>query len=81
MLQDLKMASARTVGMKQTLKAIQGGNAHCVYLAKDVEDYVAAKIKGLCGKAQVELLLVDTMKDLGEACGIQVGAATAAILK
>ena len=80
MLQDLKTAQRKTVGLKQTIKAISGGNAQCVYLARDVENHVTAKVVDHCGRAQVPLVYVDTMKELGEACGIQVGAATAAVL-
>lgn len=80
MLQDLKTAQQKTVGLKQTLKAINGSTARCVYLARDVDAHVAAKVVDHCSKAQVPLIYVDTMKELGEACGIQVGAATAAVL-
>lgn len=81
MLQDLKTASARTVGMKQTLKALQTGNVTEVFLARDVDDYIAVKIQEQCSKSGIAVVMVDSMKELGEACGIQVGAATAAILK
>ncbi|MFY9176005.1 MAG: ribosomal L7Ae/L30e/S12e/Gadd45 family protein [Caldicoprobacterales bacterium] len=81
MLEDLKKASGRTVGMKETLKAVQRGTARLVYLAKDVDEYIARKIKDTCQSHDVEIIMVDSMSELGEACGITVGAATAAILK
>lgn len=81
MLQDLKTASAKTIGIKQTIKAIQADNAREVFLARDVDEYVAVKIKDQCSKFDITIIMVDTMKELGEACGIQVGAATAAIMK
>ena len=43
MLEDLRKASNRTVGMKQTLKAVERGEAEKVYLAKDVDDYIFQK--------------------------------------
>jgi len=79
-LHNLKTISSKTVGLKQTAKAIQSGNARQVFLAGDVDDYVANKIKMLCREFQVPIIEVDSMKELGEACGIHVGAATAAIL-
>lgn len=81
MLGNLKNASNKTVGMKQTLKAIQGGSALQVFLAEDVDDYITQRIEDLCQHYGVRVIKVDTMNELGKACGISVGAATAAILK
>ena len=80
MLKDLKMAPNKTVGLKQTIKAIQTGKARRVYLAEDVDRHIMAKVKEQCSQHGVELVLVNSMSQLGEACGIQVGSATAAIL-
>ena len=81
MLEDLSKASNRTVGMKQTLKAIRSGKACKVYLARDVDDYTAKKIQEECQAQNVDIVMVDSMELLGKACKIDVGAATAAILK
>ena len=81
MLEDLSKASNRTVGMKQTLKAIQAGKASKVYLARDVDDFIANKIQEECRTYNVDIIMVDSMELLGKACNIDVGAATAAILK
>ena len=42
-MEELKNASARTVGMKQTLRAVSSGKAVKVYLAADVDEYIAAR--------------------------------------
>lgn len=81
MLEDLKKASNRTVGMKQTLKAIQGEMVERVFLARDIDDYISQKVKDQCQSHGINIIMVDSMNELGEACGIAVGAATAAILK
>ncbi|HOB20359.1 MAG TPA: ribosomal L7Ae/L30e/S12e/Gadd45 family protein [Candidatus Atribacteria bacterium] len=81
MLQKLKTAANKTVGMKQTIKAVQSGSAEVVFLARDVDDHLASRITEACKTAGVEIILVDSMAELGEACGIQVGASTAAIVK
>lgn len=81
MLEGLSRALNKTVGMKQTIKAIQGGIALKVFLAKDVDDYLSQKIKEQCSGYSVDIVIVDSMQELGKACGINVGAATAAILK
>ena len=81
MLKGLREASNKTVGTKQTLKAVQGGLALKVFLAEDVDDYISQKIRSECQKHNTEIIMVDSMEELGKACGISVGAATAAILK
>ncbi|NLJ40862.1 MAG: 50S ribosomal protein L7Ae-like protein [Clostridiales bacterium] len=81
MLESLKEAPKKTVGMKQTLKAVQGGAALEVFLAEDVSDYISQKVREQCKSNNIRITMVDSMSELGKACGIAVGAATAAILK
>lgn len=79
MLEMLKK-SKKTVGVKQTLKAVEEGSAKIVYIAKDADGKVTNDIAGLCQSSSIRIEYVDTMKLLGKACGIQVGAAVAAVL-
>lgn len=71
----------KTIGVKQTLKAAETGNAKIVFIARDADERVVQNIKELCQTNSIEIIYVDTMKQLGKACGIEVGAATACILK
>ncbi|MCF6097701.1 ribosomal L7Ae/L30e/S12e/Gadd45 family protein [Thermovorax subterraneus] len=80
MLSKLKSAPKKTVGTKQTLKAVEKGQAAVVFIAEDAEEHVVAGLKELCRAKGIEIVPVATMKELGEACGIDVGAASAAIL-
>lgn len=77
----LKQATKRVVGNKQTAKAIQKGTAKTVYIAEDADVRVVQPIIDACSEAQVTIEKVATMQELGKACGIHVGAATAAVLK
>ena len=77
----LKQATKRVVGNKQTAKAIQKGSAKTVYIADDAAVRVVQPLLDACAEAQVDVEKVATMQELGKACGIHVGAATAAILK
>lgn len=70
--------SKRVVGAKQTLKAIMNCNVLQVYIAKDAEEHVTKKIKELCEEKSIRIVYVDTMKELGVMCGIDVNAAAAA---
>ncbi len=71
----------KIVGTKQTTKALQNGQAHKVYLAKDADSHVTEPIRDLCRKHGVPVVEVETMAELGRACAITVGAAVAATIK
>jgi large subunit ribosomal protein L7A len=74
-------AKAKTVGTKQTLKALQRGLARSVYIARDADDHVVRELLRACRDKDVEVVYADSMAKLGQACGIQVGAASAAVLE
>jgi large subunit ribosomal protein L7A len=71
----------KVVGIKQTIKAIEKGSVKIVYIAKDADERVVGKVVELCKKGNILLKYVDTMKFLGKACNIDVGAAVACILE
>ena len=77
MLEELRV-KAKVVGGKQTRRAILDGSAQRVYLAQDAR--VTAPIEALCAQRSVPVERVPSMKELGGACGISVGAAVAALL-
>ena len=79
-LDRLEKAEKKTVGSKQTIKAVQKGEAKVVYLALDVEERIKQPLLQLCREKNVEVITVDTMLELGRACGIKVGSAAVAII-
>ncbi|HEY9059156.1 MAG TPA: ribosomal L7Ae/L30e/S12e/Gadd45 family protein [Pseudobacteroides sp.] len=80
MLESIK-SSKKTIGIRQSLKAVENGIAGTVYIAKDADEKVVRNIKELCSVSSIEIVYIDTMKQLGKACGIEVGAAVACVLK
>ena len=76
-----RLKNRKTIGTKQTLKAIEKGTVEIVFIAKDAESKVTIPLVELCNQENVPIYYVDTMAELGKACKIDVGAATAAILK
>ncbi len=80
MLTQLK-TQEKVVGAKQTRRAVEGDAAATVFLAEDANERVTAPIEMLCQAHGVPVVRVPTMRQLGEACGIPVGATTAAIVK
>lgn len=80
-MQELKALQRRTVGLKQTVKAIKNGTAEKVYLAEDADDFIKQSVIDACRDKNLQIIYVSNMKELGDACGIDIGASTAAIKK
>ncbi|AUW92933.1 MAG: 50S ribosomal protein L7Ae-like protein [Sulfobacillus thermosulfidooxidans] len=70
----------RVVGMRETLKKITHGTALHVYIAKDAEARVIEDIATQSQNRSIPIDYVDSMDELGRLCGIEVGAACAALI-
>ena len=68
------------VGSKQLRKALAKDRARQVYLALNADPAITEPIMALCEVNHVPYAWVCDMQDLGRACGIEVGAAAAAVL-
>lgn len=77
---NTKLQGKKAIGVKQTIKIIKNGKAISVYLAKDAEDKVIHPVEELCRQNNVEVVYINTMRELGHMCGIDVGAAAAALI-
>ena len=80
-LTEVKNGANTVVGAKQTLKIITKGRAKFVALADDAADKIKKTVEAACLEHAVPCEHIATMEELGKACGIKVGAATAVILK
>ena len=68
------------VGAKQLKKAVRAGRVRCVYLAENADPALTQPLAELCADNQIQITWVASMETLGSACGIEVGAAAAAVL-
>ena len=68
------------VGAKQLRKAVRAGTVRCVYLAENADPALTQPLAELCADNQIQITWVASMETLGSACGIEVGAAAAAVL-
>ena len=66
------------VGAKQLRKALSNGKAAMVFLAENADPAITLPIMEQCKLNGISFTWVSSMKDLGRACGIEVGAAAAA---
>ena len=74
-------ASEKVVGVKQLKKALRDGKAAKVFMAQDADPKLTEPIAEACTASGITVESVPTMAELGKACGIEVGAAVAALLR
>ena len=79
MLKELEH-TAKVVGAKQVRRALAGGQARRVYLARDADPQLIRPLELLAEERGVEVVRAESMKALGRACGIAVGAVCAAVV-
>lgn len=79
--EKVERAKELAIGINQTIKAVEHGVAQEVFIAEDADRRLTNKIALLCKEKGVSVIYVNSMKELGKACGIDVGAAAAAIKK
>ena len=68
------------VGSKQLKKAVTAGRVRCVFLAENADPAITEPIAQMCSQKNIHIAWVRSMAELGRACGIEVGAAAAAVV-
>ena len=68
------------VGTKQLKKAVRANRVRYVFLAENADPAVTEPLEELCRQNHIPISWVRSMAELGRACGIEVGAAAAAVL-
>jgi len=69
------------VGSKQLKKALRAGRAECVFLAENADPAVTEPLEVMCAELHIQITWIRSMAELGRACGIEVGAAAAAVVR
>jgi len=80
MIGELK-SNSRLIGLKQSTRAIEEGQAIKAFAALDTAPDILKKFVILCDDNGVAIEYVETMAQLGEICEIDVGASVAVITK
>jgi len=69
-------------GTNETTKAVERGIAKLVYIAEDVDPpEIVAHLPALCEEKKIPYIYINSKKRIGEAAGLQVGAAAACIVE
>lgn len=71
----------KVVGAKQVKRALNTSDVELVYIAKDAEDRVTDEIIEFCNEKQIPVVQIESMRILGDACGININAAVAALIR
>ena len=79
MLSELR-AKKKVIGVKQSRRAIRDGLARQVFLATDADPALTAPLAEQCRSHGIPVETGRTMRELGQAAGIQVGAAVVTLL-
>ena len=79
--EKVSQAQKIIIGTKHTVKALKDGNVRELIVASDAEPKVTALVVNQAHEMEVPIIYVDSMKKLGKACGIEVGASAVAIIR
>ena len=80
MLNELRVKE-KVIGVKQSRRAVRDGLALRVFLAADADPALTEPLAEQCRGLGVPVEAGRTMRELGQAAGIQVGAAVVTLLK
>ena len=78
---DVAAGGRKTVGAKQTLKAMKRNEVTQLFIAKDCDEQVVAPLIAASEGADIPVDRTYTMAELGVACHIKVKAAAVGLLK
>lgn len=76
-----KLVGQKVVGVKQTLKVLKNNQGKVLYIAKDADSSLTEPVLKLAKVNSLQIIFVDTMKELGNLCAIDVACATALLLE
>lgn len=80
MLEKLR-TKEKVIGVKQSRRAVRDGLVQMLFLAADADPAMTAPLAQQCAGSGIPVDGTFTMRELGQAAGIQVGAAVVALLK
>ena len=81
MFEGLADANRRVVGTKQLLRALDEGRIARAFVARDADLLLTKRVVDRCFERNIPCTQVESMEQLGRACGIDVKAAAAGLLR
>ena len=71
----------KVTGVKQSQRALRSGQAREVFLASDADPALTGPLLEQCRERGIPVCAAYSMRQLGQAAGIQVGAAVVTVLE
>ena len=75
-----RIKDKQVVGIKQSTKVLKTEKCKTLYIAKDANLALLRELENLAKDNSVEIVYIDTMRELGKLCGIDVKASVAVTL-
>lgn len=79
-MEDLKREN-KVVGLKESTRALKNKEVRKLFIAGDAQEHIIAPLLRLAKEDSIEVVRMDTMKQLGRKCGINLNAAVVALIK
>ena len=80
MISEQEKAFLKT-GFKEVLKCMEKNLVTKLFIAEDSSDSMKDRLTAEADGKNINVFFIETMKELGKQCGIDVGASCAAVLK
>ena len=80
-MEMLRSGARKVVGTKQVVRALKAGNLSRAYVCNDADTFIYQEVTRAAEAAGIPCVRVESMKELGIICGVEVPAAAAGILK
>ena len=77
----IKDGKRRTVGTRETRKALEKGLLEGIFIAMDAEHRLVKPLIVAAKASGISIYYVETMKKLGAVCDVEVDTAIAGVLK
>lgn len=77
----IKDGKRRTVGTRETRKALEKGLLEGIFIAMDAEHRLVKPLIAAAKASGISIYYVETMKKLGAVCDVEVDTAIAGVLK
>ena len=75
-----RLLGKKVIGIKQSVKSLRSGVGKVLYVASDAQGELVRPVIELATTMNVEVKYVDSMRELGKLCGIDVGAAVTLLI-
>jgi large subunit ribosomal protein L7A len=76
-----RLLGNKVIGIKQATKAMKNGKGIKLYVADNADQKIIDTLTSLANEKQIIVIHIETMKELGKMCGIEVGSAVTLLLE